>query len=101
MENMFEEAKVDDQASTVPAAPKRAFELKTDEVVYDDCFVIRETRYGLFTSYMLDGKSMITGLTLQAVLHGTRFNLKAEQDGTLWTGDNVRVMGSAVVGGKL
>ena len=77
MQNMFDETKVDDQVLSVPESSKPKFELKKDEVVYDDCFVIRETRYGLFTSYKTDGKSMITGLTLKAVLHGTRFNFES------------------------
>ena len=70
-------------------------------MIYDDAFEVKETRYGLFTSYRLDGRAMITGPTLESVIYGTRFNLKAEIDGTLWTGDNVRIMGSSVVGGKL
>ena len=68
---------------------------------YDDgAFSVRKTRFGLFTSYRSDGTPMITGLTEEAVVFGTRYNLKAEQDGTLWT-KNVTVIGSAVVGGKL
>ena len=70
-------------------------------MIYDDAFEVKETRYGLFTSYKLDGTAMITGPTEESVVYGTRFNLKAEIDGDLWTGDNVRTMGSAVVGGKL
>ncbi len=70
-------------------------------MIYDDAFEVKETRYGLFTSYRLTGEAMITGPTEEAVVHATRFNLKAEIDGTLWTGDNVRVMGKATVDGKL
>ena len=70
-------------------------------MIYDDAFEVKETRYGLFTSYKLDGTPMTTGPTEEAVVHSTRFNLKAEIDGDLWTGDNVRIVGSAVVDGKL
>lgn len=68
---------------------------------YDDAFKVKKSRMGLYTSYKLDDTPMVTGLTEEAVVFGTRFNLKAEIDGTLWTGDNVRRIGSAVVGGKL
>ena len=70
-------------------------------MIYDDAFEVKETRYGLFISYKLDGTPMVTGLTEIAVVESTRFNLKAEIDGTLWTGDNVRVVGSGIMEGKL
>ena len=70
-------------------------------MIYDDAFEVKETRYGLFISYRLDGSPMVTGLTEQAVVESTRFDLKAEIDGTLFTGDNVRIVGSSVVDGKL
>ena len=50
---------------------------------YDDgAFSVVKTRFGLFTSYRSDGTPMITGLTEEAVVFGTRYKLKAEQDGT-------------------
>ena len=69
-------------------------------MIYDDAFEVKPTRYGLFMSYRLDGTPMITGLTEQAVVESTRFNLKAEIDGTLWT-ENVTVIHSASMGVKL
>jgi len=63
-------------------------------------FSVVKTRFGLFTSYRSDGTPMITGLTEEAVVFGTRYNLKAEQEGTLWTKD-ITVIGSSVVSGKL
>ena len=69
-------------------------------MIYDDAFEVKETRYGLFKSYRLDGTPMITGPTEIAVVESTRFNLKAEQDGTLWT-ENVTVIDSATMGVKL
>ena len=70
-------------------------------MIYDDAFEVKETRYGLFISYKLDGTPMVTGLTEISVVESTRFNLKAEIDGTLWTGDNVRIVGSGIMEGKL
>ncbi len=96
MENMY-----DNQSDGFAPTPEFVFELEEGEKVYDDAFVVRKTRYGLYNSIGLDGRKWITGWTEEAVMYGTRFNLKAEIDGTLWTGDNVRRIGSAVVGGKL
>lgn len=94
MENMFDQKK-----DAFAPTPEFVFELKEGEKVWDDAFVVRETRYGLFNSIGIDGRKWITGLTEEAVVFGTRYNLKAEIDGTLWT--NTTVIGSAVVGGKL
>ena len=77
------------------------FKLEEGEKVYDDAFVVRKSRYGLYNAIGTDGRRWVTALTEEAAIHGTRFNLKAEVDGTLWTGDNVSVIGKAVVGGKL
>jgi len=68
-------------------------------MIYDDAFELKKTRMGLYISYKLDGTEMITGLTEEDVVFGTRYNLKAEIDGTLW--ENVKVIGEAVVAGKL
>ena len=94
METMF-----DNQEDAFAPAPEFVFKLEEGEKVYDDAFVVRESRYGLFSSIGLDGRKWITGLTEEAVVYGTRYNLKAEIDGTLWT--NTTVIGSATVGGKL
>jgi hypothetical protein len=69
-------------------------------MIYDEAFEVRETRYGLFSSFRLNGDPILTGLTEEAVVYGTRFNLKAEQDGTLWT-ENITVIESASMGVKL
>jgi len=69
-------------------------------MIYDDAFEVRETRYGLFSSFRLNGDPILTGLTEEAVVYGTRYNLKAEIDGTLWT-KNVTVIHSASMGVKL
>ena len=96
MKEMFDEKK-----DAFAPTPEFVFELEEGEKVYDDAFVVRETRYGLFSSIGLDGRKWVTALTEEACVYGTRFNLKAEIDGTLWDGPNVTVLGKAVVGGKL
>lgn len=96
MENLF-----DTKSDGFAPSREEKFELRDDDKVIDDAFVIRKTRFGLYTSIGLDGRKWSTGLTEEAVEYATRFNLKAEIDGTLFDGPNVRVMGSAVVGGKL
>ena len=75
------------------------FQLLDDDVVIDDCFVIRKTRFGLFNSITLQGRKMLTGLKKKDVIEMTRWHLKCEQDGTL--DDYTRVINSGVVGGKL
>ena len=59
------------------------FQLLDDDVVIDDCFVIRKTRYGLYSSTTLQGRKMMTGGTYEGVEILTRWHLKCEQDGTL------------------
>ena len=59
------------------------FQLQDDDVVIDDCFVIRKTRYGLYSSITLKGRKMLTGGTFEGVEIMTRWHLKCEQDGTL------------------
>lgn len=94
METMFDQ-KEDGFAPT----PEQVFQVEEGEKVYDDAFVVRKSRFGLYSSIGVDGRKWTTGLTEEAVVYGTRYNLKAEIDGTLWT--DVKVIGSAVVGGKL
>ena len=89
MENAFREVE------------EKPFEILEGETIIDDAFVVRKTRFGLYTSIGVDGRKWVTGLTEEAVIFGTKFNLKAEIDGTLWDGDKVKRMGSAIVGGKL
>lgn len=71
----------------------------SDVEVIDDAFYIKETRFGLFTSVLAGGKEFLTGGTYEGVLEMSRWHLKCEQEGTLHL--YTRVVGSAVVGGKL
>lgn len=76
-------------------------EIKTDDQreVIDDCFYVWKTRMGLWSTETLQGRKMLTGLTRDNVIDMTRWHLKCEQEGTL---ENYsRVVGSAIVGGKL
>jgi len=65
----------------------------------DDAFYVEETRF-LWKSVRKDtGKDFLFGLTKEIVINMTRWHLKCEQDGTLE--QYSRVVGSAIVGGKL
>ena len=80
-------------------APKKDFVLLPDEKLIDDVFVIRETRYGLFTSTTKEGRTMLTGADRDNVEIMTRWHLKCEQEG--WPEGSVSVGKSSSVGVKL
>ena len=67
----------------------------------DDCFYIKETRFGLYTSILKEplGQHFITGATKGGVETMTRWHLMCLQDGSL--DEYTRVVNSGVVGGKL
>lgn len=48
---------------------------------YDDVFKVFETRFGLFTSELKDGRRVITAPDLDSCVLMTRFHLKGEQEG--------------------
>ncbi len=79
--------------------PKKNFVLLPDEKIIDDVFVIRETRYGLFTSTTKNGRAMLTGADRDNVEMMTRWHLKCEQEG--WPEGSVSKARSATVSGKL
>ena len=74
-------------------------ELPDNAELIDDVFYVWKTRFGLFTTMTKEGRKMLTGGTRDGVIIMTRWHLKCEQDGTLE--DYTRVVGSAIVGGKL
>jgi len=80
-------------------APKKDFVLLPDEKLIDDVFVIRETRYGLFTSTTKEGRAVLTGADRDNVEIMTRWHLKCEQEG--WPEGSVSVGKSSSVGVKL
>ena len=74
-------------------------ELPDNAELIDDVFYVWKTRFGLFTTMTKQGRKMLTGATREGVITMTHWHLKCEQDGTLE--DYTRVVGSAIVGGKL
>ena len=80
-------------------SPKQDFVLLPDEKLIDDVFVIRETRYGLFTSTTKEGRAVLTGADRDNVEIMTRWHLKCEQEG--WPEGSVSVGKSSSVGVKL
>ena len=65
----------------------------------DEAFYVCETRFGLHSTMTVQGRKMLSGLKKEDVISMTRWHLKCEIDGTL--DDYSRVIGSAIVGGKL
>ncbi len=68
------------------------FQLRENETVYDDVFVVRETRFGLYKSTTAAGRAMLTGADKENVVMMTRWHLKCEQEG--WPEGSVRVVGT-------
>jgi len=63
----------------------------------DDCFRVYHQRWGTWTSFDKEGKGLVTALTKESCISGTRFYLKGKQEG--WESD-VRTY-DGTVGGKL
>jgi hypothetical protein len=78
---------------------QKPLELLEGEVLIDDVFVVRETRYGLFTSTTKEGRVMLTGADRDNVEMMTRWHLKCEQEG--WPEGSVSKARSSTVSGKL
>jgi len=66
---------------------------------YDDAFRVYKTKYGLWHSAAKDGEELVTAMTEQQCIDGTRFYLKGRQEG--WDAETSRVMNDGKVGGKL
>ena len=84
MENLFapsESIPQEKSSESSPSPMTKTFLLKENETVYDECFVVRETRFGLYLSTTLDGRQVITAPTAKSCLLVTRFHLKGEQEG--------------------
>ena len=77
----------------------KEFGLPDDAELIDDVFYVWKTRFGLHSTMTKQGRKMLTGLKKEDVISMTRWHLKCEQDGTLEKYS--RVVGSAIVGGKL
>jgi len=73
--------------------------LPDDAELIDDVFYVWETRFGLHSTMTKQGRKMLTGLYREDVIKMTHWHLKCEQEGTL--DQYSKVVGSAIVGGKL
>ena len=62
-------------------------------------FRVEQKRFGTWTSYGKDGTPLITGLTEEVVMAGTRFHL--EGVATNWANCTTSQQFDGVVGGKL
>lgn len=63
----------------------------------DECFRVQQGKIGLWYSYDKENKGLITALTKEQCISGTRFYLKGLQDG--WEMPTTTYNGT--VGGKL
>ena len=68
----------------------------SEKKLIDNCFYVEQKPYGLWDSTDLEGKGLVTALTEESCISGTRFYLKGRQEGwpetTTYDGE---------VGGKL
>jgi len=62
----------------------------------DDCFYVKQRRWGTWDSFDKDGNCIVTSLTEEECIRATRFILKGRQDGFEETKTYV-----SEVGGKL
>lgn len=68
----------------------------SEKKLIDDCFYVEQKKYGLWDSTDKDGNGLITALTEESCISGTRFYLKGKQEG--WPETKTY---SGEVGGKL
>ena len=47
----------------------------------DECFYVAEQKYGLWHSWDKEGNGLVTALTEESCISGTRFYLKGRQEG--------------------
>lgn len=52
-----------------------------DKKLIDDCFYVDSKKYGLWYSTDKEGNTLITSLTEESCISGTRFYLKGMQEG--------------------
>ena len=52
-----------------------------EKKLIDDCFYVEQKKYGLWDSTDKDGNGLITALTEESCISGTRFYLKGRQEG--------------------
>jgi len=70
--------------------------MTSENKLIDDCFYVAEKKYGLWHSWDKEGNGLVTALTEDSCISGTRFYLKGRQEGWPETKSY-----SGEVGGKL
>ena len=75
---------------------KQSDQMSVEKKLIDDCFYVQQKSYGLWYSTDLEGKGLVTALTEESCISGTRFYLKGKQEG--WPETKTY---SGEVGGKL
>ena len=68
-----------------------------EKKLVDDAFYVQQKPYGLWESSDLEGKGLITALTEESCISGTRFYLKGRQEGF----PEPEKVHEGIVGGKL
>ena len=68
----------------------------TDKKLIDDAFTVEKARF-LWHSYDKDGNGLVSALTEESCISGTRFYLKGKQEGF----EKPEVVHEGTVGGKL
>jgi len=68
-----------------------------EKKLIDDCFYVQKGKF-LWDSYDLEGKGLVSALTEESCISGTRFYLKGRQEG--WNDANI-TKHEGTVGGKL
>ena len=102
MEGLFQQSEKTLQEKSGEATPSKSLTpltLTENEVVYDECFVVRKSRFGLYNGIALTGKSYCTSPTEEDAIYWTRDHLKREQDGS--SESTVGKSYDGTVGGKL
>ena len=75
---------------------KQSDQMSAEKKLIDDCFYVQQKSYGLWDSTDLEGKGLVTALTEESCISGTRFYLKGRQEGFTET-----TKYEGTVGGKL
>ncbi len=68
-----------------------------DKNLIDEAFYVEQQKWGTWNSYDKDGKPLVTALTEDQCISGTRFYLKGRQEG--WS--EPEKVHEGTVGGKL
>ncbi len=68
----------------------------TEKKLIEECFYVQQKSYGLWDSTDLEGNGLVTALTEESCISGTRFYLKGRQEG--WSKTKTY---DGEVGGKL